>query len=332
MVNFLPENNNSLKGKQILVTGGAGFIGSHLVRSLIAGGSRVTLLLKPSTDFWRIKDVLSQVKVLAGDLSSLNSDQLKEKAVKTQIIYHLGAIGLGQKLKNTGDFFQVNALGTLAMLKLAQKIGVERFIYCGSCSEYGRGENLLEDKFPEPISEYGASKLSAWVFANMFFREHGLPVICLRPFTAYGPYEAPQRLVPYTILDILDGKDIELTAGAQTRDFVFIDDLIEVFLKAATVEGVLGDTFNVSTGESVSVKEVVSAIIELTGSCQKPLFGARAYREAELWVSSGDNSRAKEKLRWAPKTPLREGLTKTIQWFKDNRSKYSIYGTVSNKL
>jgi len=315
---------NSLKDKHILVTGAAGFVGANLVRKLLQCGARVTGMDIEGASLWRLEDVLDRIEVVKGDLRNFNIQGLKEKVSDVQIIYHLGAIGI-RPTENAGDIFETNIGGTYRMLQFARQVKAQRFIYCGSCFEYGEGENLTEDTFPKPISEYGSSKVAAWTLTNMFARRYSLPVVSLRLFTPYGPFEDLYRFIPHVIVNALEGTDIELTGGEQTRDFVFIDDVCDAFIAAGVTPGIEGDTFNISGETSVAIKDVVAKILELTRSKAKPLFGAHPYRDNELWKLSGDASLARHKLKWAARVSLEDGLDKAIQWFKESRDKNPVY-------
>ena len=310
--------NSSLSGKSVLVTGAAGFIGSHLVRRLLKDNCRVIALERPAADLWRIKDIINRLEVIYCDLGALRDNELKTKLSGVNIVYHLAAAGVDQSEENCDMIIRSNVTGTLVMLELARDLRFERFIYSGSCFEYGKGSFLSEKSFPAPFSEYAVSKLAGWFLTNSFFHKYGLPVVSLKPFNVYGPYEAPYRLVPHTIINALKGRDIKLTPGEQKRDFVFIDDMVEGFIAAGFTPGIMGETFNLATGSLTSVKEIVNMIIELTNAKARPIFGAMEYRKSEIWLLSGDPSEAKLKLNWSAQTSLREGLKKTIAWFKDN--------------
>ncbi len=314
-----------LRGKNVLLTGATGFIGASLARKLLQEGCKVAVVIRQSSDLWRIRDILDQVEVYYGDLKMISVDDLKDKLRDINVIYHLGSAGVDQSEKDAVSIIETNIKGTLCLLQLAQDLKVEKFVYCGSCFEYGKGSSLREDALPVPGNEYAASKLSAGILVNTFFRKYDLPTVYLRPFTVYGPFEGPQRLIPHVICRILDGRDIDLTGGKQIRDMVFIDDVLEGFLIAGIKTDIAGKIFNLASGHGVRVEEIVHTIMGLLQAKVKPLFGKHPYRESEYWELSGDPLCAYEGLSWEAKMPLKEGLQKTIQWFIDNRNKYPIY-------
>lgn len=313
----------NLAGKSVLVTGGEGFIGSHLTRSLVRAGCHVTILDSPKAIQWRTKDLDTHVQRIEEDVANIDIDALSLKIKNAHIIFHLAASGVNPSSDDSSSIVRTNVLGTHNMLQLSMKLKSERFVYCGSCFEYEPGNLLSEDMIPMPISEYGASKSAAWLLVQAFGRQKNLKTTSIRPFTAYGPFEAQYRLIPYTITRALDNSSIDATLGEQTRDFIFIDDLIQAFLVAGTNPNAIGETFNACSGVAISVKELISLVVKLTDSSISPNFGAIPYRKTEMWTLSGDPSKAKKILGWNTSTSLKNGLEKTIQWFKENRSLYS---------
>ena len=308
-----------------MLTGASGFIGSHLVRRLIHCGCRVSLLVRPSSNLWRLQDLLDRLDIRYDDLTNLSLNPLDPELSDVKFIYHMAAYGVNQALNDVPVMMQTNVMGTWELLRLARRWKVERFVYCGSCFEYGPGDLLSEKAVPNPSSEYGVSKSSAWMLVNMFHRIHGVPVVSLRPFTTYGPFEARYRLIPQVVNCVLEGQDVQLTGGKQKRDFIFIDDVIDAFLLAATCPDIDGETFNISTGLVRSVEEVVLTIIELMHGRIKPLFGLVEYNPSELWVSSGNPCKAEKRLGWSSQISFQDGLRKTIEWFVDHRTKYPEY-------
>src|SRR3989338_1873088 len=173
----MTEYNALLRGKRVLVTGAAGFIGSQLVRKILDCGALVSVLIRSCADPWRLQDILAQLEICAGDLGQVSIQEIQSKIPPPQIIYHLGATGVDSGALPAEEIFKTNILGTWTLLKLAQHLKVERFIYCGSCFEYGGGNFISEDSFPTPVAEYGFSKVSAWMLARMFHQRYALPVV-----------------------------------------------------------------------------------------------------------------------------------------------------------
>ena len=235
--------------ERALVTGAAGFLGSQLVRRLVAERHEVVALVRPQSDLWRLHDVLDRIDVVPTDLSSTVS------VGTADVVFHLAAAGVrpGEAARAVVG---TNVLGTLTGLEIALEAGARRFVYCGSCFEYGPGEGHREDAPPRPISEYGASKAAGRLLAEAFSRAHGLPVTAVLPFTAYGPYEAAQRLVPSVCLAIVRGDPVELTSGEQTRDLIYVDDVVDGLLAVARAD--TRGTFNLCTGRATSVQELLA--------------------------------------------------------------------------
>lgn len=297
----------------MVVTGGSGFVGSHLVRRLVETGAEVVLPVRAETDLWRIQDLLEWIRTVPA----------AEPLPRTRVVYHLAAAGVRPE-DDTATVLETNVLGTLRLLEHARRVGVERFVYCGSCFEYGPGEKLSEDTPLRPISEYGASKAAGSLLTLASGAAHGLPVVVVRPFTTYGPLEAAYRLVPSVILDALEGGPVRLTSGTQTRDLVYVGDVVEGLLAAATDERAIHEIFNLCTGRTTSVLDVASAVSALLGNVEI-LPGAFEDRPVEFQALSGDPTRAAEQLGWRAQTELGEGLRRTIEWFRENRSRYPEY-------
>jgi nucleoside-diphosphate-sugar epimerase len=306
----------------VLVTGATGFVGSHLVRALVADGHDVVVITRPSSDLWRLHDVLDWVELVATDLVHIDADEPHPSLNDVEVVFHLAAEGVTPSA-DTHAVVESNVVGTLRLLEFARAVGVERFVYAGSCFEYGAGTNLREDALPQPSSDYAASKSAAWLLVHAGSYE--LPVVSIRPFTVYGPYEAAYRLVPSTILRALEDAPIELTEGEQTRDFVYVEDVVEAFRAAAEREDVVGRTFNACTGIETSVRSLAGLVVESTRSASELRFGALPYRDDELWRLSGDPEVAARELGWVASTPLAEGVRRTAEWFRAERQRHDHY-------
>lgn len=303
---------------RVLVTGATGFIGSHLVGCLLSEGAEVYALLRPASDALRLRSFLPQLEVLHGDLRDSNSVRKAISRCRPDLVFHLGATGVNPKLGTAEAVVHTNVLGTLYLLEAVRHHGVRRFVYAGSCFEYGDGSGLREAGMLAPTGVYAASKAAGWLLAETYFRSYGIPVVSVRPFTAFGPSERSDRLVPNTIIHALKRQDFPTTLGEQERDFVYVEDMVRGFLAAATSTNAVGRTFNLCSGSGTSVREMIEMILSLMGNPITAQFGAVPYRDGEIWRNSGDTTQAQTTLGWEAKTSLECGLQKTIAWFEDN--------------
>lgn len=314
----------SLAGRRVLITGAAGFLGSHLVPRLIDAGAEVCVLDQPNARRWALLDRSDLAGAVRADVRTLADPAHDAVLGDIDVIFHLAAVGVTGEV---GDIRQVvtgNVDGTLAVLLAARRLG-SRLVYCGSCFEYGAGERWSEDALPAPTTEYGAAKAAGWLLANAFARRTGLEVVSLRPFTMYGPMEPPGRLIPSVVRHALSGRAIDLTPGDQLRDFVFVDDAVDAFVAAATTDAAVGGTFNVCSGTAVTVRHIVSRVLQCADSRSEARFGALSYRPTELAVLSGDPTRAAQVLGWRARVSLEDGLTRTIAWFRSAGAEFPEY-------
>jgi nucleoside-diphosphate-sugar epimerase len=313
---------------RVLVTGANGFIGSHLTRHLVATGADVVAAIRPGADTWRIEDLLDTVETVAFDLE-MPSTRLERALDGVDVVYHLAAAGVVPGRDRIERAVASNVMGTLRLLELASALDVARVVNCGSCFEYGSGSNLSESELPRPTSDYAASKSAAWILAHSLAHQTGLPVVSVRPFTVYGPCEAAYRLIPSIILAALADRPVELTAGEQTRDFLFVADAVAGLVATGEHPDAAGGTFNLCTGRETSVRELAEVAVETMGRGELRL-GVLPYRDDELWRLSGDPTAARERLGWTATTSLRQGLEQTVAWFRANASAHSTYAAVGS--
>ena len=309
----------SLVGRTALVTGATGFIGSHVVRGLIAAGCRVSVLVRPESRLDRLHDVLDALEIVYGDLASASSMAAIDASCAGDLVVHLAAAGVGQQTVDERTLLDVNVGGTLHVLELARRGNATRLIHAGSCFEYGFGSRLREDAPLAPTAPYAISKAASWMLAHTYDQLSSVLAVTLRLFTPFGPFEDSRRLIAHTILCALQGRDVALTSGEQTRDFVFVGDVVEAFLCAAAAPRIEGETINVCTGRETRVIDLVRMTLHLMGDPVKPLPGAMPSRAHEAWRMSGDARKARELLGWEARTPLEEGLRQTIQWFSEHQ-------------
>jgi len=313
----------SLENCPVFVTGGTGFIGSHLVARLLTEEAEVTALVRNPDEIGRLEPYREQVTLVKGDIFRGETLAL-EGTSSPKIVFHLAAYGVERPLDGVNDAINVNVRGTTNLLSLfAGKSGsnLQAFVYAGTASAYGIGSGLRSESDElSPPNYYAASKAAGWLFCKAFAEVHGVPVVGVRPFLAYGPNQGARRLIPYVVLSSLSGGDMKLTGGVQVRDFVYVGDVVEGILCAAKTPDAVGGMFNLGYGIGVSLRTVVQRIIELTGSTCRPLFGAVPYRKGEIRDLRADVSKSRQVLRWAAKTSLDDGLQQTIEWYRENLS------------
>jgi CDP-6-deoxy-D-xylo-4-hexulose-3-dehydrase len=297
----------SLAGKRVLVTGGAGFIGSHLVRRLILEGAEVAILEHRVANIARIQDILNNIELREADIRAFESVNTVISKLRPEIVFHLAAEGVSDPFLAPDRVLRTNLDGTINVIRAAAETGARRIIHTGTSYEYG--ERASEGQL-DPISPYAASKAAAWAFCRMYHRTMGWPIVGLRLFQVYGPGQVG-TLIPSAIEAGLKGESFPTTAGEQIRDWIYVDDVVEAYLHAALAEGVEGETFDIGTGQGVSVREVVEQIFSHFDGVQ-PQIGVLPYRPGEVWSLVANVKQTRQRLGWQAKTPLANGLELTI--------------------
>ena len=314
-----------LNGKRVLVTGVTGFIGSHLARRLYKEGAEIHALLRKSSNKFRIKDIFGDLIPWYGDLTDYQSLCSCIKNSKPQIIFHLATFRNVERDVKLIDFMiDTNVKGTVNLLRsvIDEKIALERFINTGTCEEYGDASvPFHEDKREKPVSPYSASKVAATYFCQMIHKTMGVPIVTLRPFLAYGPYQDADMFIPSLICHCLEKRDFPMTEGDQTREFNYVDDIVDAYLLAAAcqnLQNVNGEIINIGNSIEYKIKDVAEKIVKMMGSPIRLLKGALPKRTGETEHFFCSNEKAKRLLGWTPKIILDDGLRKTIQWYENN--------------
>lgn len=304
----------------VLVIGGAGAIGSNLVRRLIAERYRVAVFSLPGPDLVRLDDIKDQIELIIGDLTVPGTIQEVITNLKPQIVYHLAST-IWARLPGTSqaEHLKVNGLGTVYLLEALKDRPETRVVFTGSAAVYGPGTSLKEDAPIMPNTVFGACKAAATILLQTYGRIYGLSTVELRFFMPYGPWEHPQRLIPQAILSALAKKDLAMTSGEQKRDPVYIDDVVEALILAGAKNVKTGSIFNIGSGQAIPVKDIVQQIFELMGRPAKPLLGMIPMRPDEIMEMSADVSAAQRDLGWEPRVSLTAGLRNTITWWEQNR-------------
>jgi UDP-glucose 4-epimerase len=308
--------------KKILVTGGAGFIGSHVIDRLVQENEVICLdnfdpYYDPVIKKRNIQHNLENknFRLVEGDIrdAKLLKDLLEDV---DYVIHEAAQAGVSPSVKNPRKTHEVNVTGTFNLLEAALHSDVKRIINASSSSVYGRVEYLpYDENHPtNPISPYGVSKLATEHYCKVFQELYGLNIVSLRYFTVYGPRMRPDLAIHIFSRRALRGEPIEIFGdGSKTRDFTYIDDVVDATLLAVERgEGI----YNVGGGNRITIAQLAKKIINLTGSKSEIVYTESVRGDAEHTLA--DNTKAKRELEWEPKVGLNEGLTKLVNWIKEN--------------
>jgi nucleoside-diphosphate-sugar epimerase len=309
--------------KKVLITGATGFIGANLTRTFLEKGADVSILTREKSNKWRIEDILCNLSEYCVDLTDRQELEKAISHIHPEIILHTAVYGGFPFQKDFKKTFETNLIATINLLETCEKTGFELFINTGSSSEYGiKKEPIKESDILRPLTHYGISKALATLFCRMQSKP-GLPVVTLRLFSPYGYYEEPTRLIPSVILSCLKGESPRVSSPNPVRDFIFVEDVVDAYLKVVENKDRVGDElFNIGYGVQYSVEEVVNKIIFLTGNRVKPEWGSVSNARVEPQIWQADISKAKDFLKWVPEYSLDKGLDKTIKWFGENKLYY----------
>ena len=306
---------------KVLVTGGAGFIGSHLVRAILARGDNVRVLDDYSSGSKANLDGVD-VELVVEDIR--NEATVKRAVEGVDTVFHLAAfVSVPASMEDPTKCYDTNVMGSLNILRAAQEAGVHRVVLASSAAVYGeRDEIVLENDTPLPVSPYAVSKLSMEHLAQMYTRAYGLETVCLRFFNVFGPCQSPDSpyaaAIPRFTQDLINKNQVTIYGdGSQTRDFVFVEDVVQGILKASDVEEVAGTVFNLSGGKSISIIELVDILHRFFPEAKEPTYGPA--RDGDIRFSQADITRAIEALEYRPNVAVEEGLRRTVEWFRANR-------------
>jgi nucleoside-diphosphate-sugar epimerase len=313
-----------LRDSVALVTGGGGFVGANLVRRLLAEDCRVHVILRPGTDRWRLAAVLDRLVVHSVDLTSVEDVGRVVRETTPDLIFHLARHRGDPMTLDYHAAYTHNVLATLHLLEAAAQCSLRRFVHSGSSFEYDFSQSpLRESQAPAPRSVHGLTKAAASTLCQQFAWTRGVPAVVLRFFTVYGPWEGPARFVPTLMMGVLDDRRVKVTRARDVaHDWIYVGDVVDACLKAAVTDGVDGEILNVATGRQSSNDDVVGLVEHLAqrSICRDPEpFPERVWDTAH-WVA--DVSKARERLGWTARTDLREGLSHTLDWFRDHRVLY----------
>jgi NAD dependent epimerase/dehydratase len=313
-------------GRRVLVTGGDGFIGSHLVDRLLGEGAEVRALVhySPSGRLGWLQGREADIEILAGDVR--DGERVLQAVEGTQVVFHLAAlIGIPYSYESPESYVQTNVLGTYHVLNAGRRVGVERIVHTSTSEVYGTALSVpIDESHPlQPQSPYSATKIGADMLTISFHRSFELPVAIVRPFNTYGPRQSTRAVIP-TLLGQIYGEAEQIRVGAvsPTRDFNHVDDTVSGFLAVATADRAIGEVINIGSGREISVGDLVELLFEVTGRRKELVVEDERLRPtgSEVHRLLCDNTRARDWAGWKPQVSLEEGLRATADWVRQNLS------------
>ena len=311
--------------KKALVTGGAGFIGSHLVEALTTAGCEVAVLDNlAGGNLSNLDSVKAQISFYKNDIRELEA--LERSAAGCDVIFHLAAVvAVQQTVVDPLDSAMVNDIGTLNVLEAARKTNVRRVVLASSCAVYGDDPRLPKDEsmLPMPASPYAVHKLSAEHYFRVYSELFALQATCLRFFNVFGPRQDPSS--PYSgVISIFMNKAVSNQKpviygdGSQTRDFVYVKDVVQALLQAAQTDRNAGDVFNIGSGSQVSINRLWELIVALSGS--QKIAAYQPARAGDILHSVANIDKARSHLNFSNEFSLEQGLELTLEWYSKQKT------------
>jgi len=303
--------------KNVLVTGANGFIGHHICKALYSSGADVVGLFKQDH---KKQHYFSEQ--YTADICDPQAIKHVVEEVNPDIVVHLA----GEKLRTNyiADFrtsYETNLIGSLNLIQACQKVdNLIAFVHIGSCEEYGmQPPPFDEDLKEEPVSAYGVAKLAVTQLLQSLSKDLGFPSIILRPSIIYGPGQSTDMFIPELIKTLISGDRFEMTLGEQTRDFVYIADVVDAIMKVCDLESLGGQVVNISSNSPVNINELAKKIANMISPATIKLLkiGAKPYQPSETMNYWANNNRALELLGWKPRVMIDAGLKSTVSYYKE---------------
>ena len=316
---------------RVFITGASGFIGSHLVEKLIKMDVNVRGMVHyNSRNDWGLlellpKNILDEVDVISGDIQD---PYFVRRAVKgCDVVFHLSSlIGIPYSYVAPSSYISTNVQGALNIMQACLEEGVKKVVHTSTSETYGTAQYVPidENHSLQGQSPYSASKIGADKIAESFFLSFGLPVATIRPFNTYGPRQSVRAIIPVIITQLLNGGPLRIGSLNPTRDLNYVSDTIDGFIKVAESDRSIGEVINIGSGQEISIGDLARKIMKILGKDLEILTDEQRVRpeKSEVQRLLADNRKARELIGWEPKTPLDEGLKKTIAWFTENKGHY----------
>lgn len=328
-----------IRNKKVLVTGADGFIGSHLVERLIEEKCQIkAFVYYNSFNSWGwldtfTEDKLNNIEIFAGDIRDPNGVKVAIKNI--DVVFHLAAlIGIPFSYHSPDSYIDTNIRGTLNVLQACRDSAVEKVIITSTSEVYGTSQYVpIDEKHPiQGQSPYSASKIGADKIAEAFYRSFGTPVVIARPFNTYGPRQSARAIIPTIITQLLNGsREVRVGSIHPTRDLNYVTDICNGFIALAKCDESIGKEMNIGSGQEITIGDLARLIISMINSDAKMVSEDLRKRpeNSEVERLLCNNSLLQRLTGWKPEVSLKEGLMKTIDWFKNkeniNKYKWDIY-------
>ena len=299
-----------------LVTGASGHLGSYLTRLLLSRGHDVIVSVRTQSDLWRISDVLSQTKLIRGDLSDIDSVRADIMSAAPEIVFHLAWYGVTSEYRNDPNQINYNLIGSLQLLEVAQKSGCNCWVGMGSQAEYGPYNGTLREDLPTwPGTTYGVTKLCLGLLSRQLCEMTGTRYIWLRLLATYGPKDDVRHLIPQVILKLLAHEKPSLTMGEQKWDYLYVEDAAEAIYQVAQNPQARG-VFNLGSGKAYTIRSIVERIRDMIDP-ELPLgFNEVLYHPDQVMHLQAAISKLKNATGWEPQTSLDKGLEQAVEWYR----------------
>ena len=308
--------------RRVMVTGAAGFVGANLCHRLAVDRHDVHAVVAPSSTAWRL-DGDNAITRHVADVCDAGAMRSLVKKVRPSVIYHLATHGAYPFQTDVDRVLLTNILGLSNLLSACEEIDYELFVHAGSSSEYGHKEHAMaECDLLEPDSIYAVAKASQSLLCQYWAVAKKRPIVVLRLFSVYGPFEEPTRLIPRLMFAILNDEPLQMTAPDTARDFVYVDDVVEAFSRIDVLRNLSGEIVNLGTGVQQRLDNVIEIAERIAGRQLRIEWNSMEPRpwDSPAWVA--DVTKLRRLNGYVPATPLARGLEKSLEWFRTHRQFY----------
>jgi len=310
------------KKLKVFITGATGFVGSNIARNLAMKNEfGVHIIHRPNSNMWRIQEILPKIMTHSVDIADKKGLHAAVKKIQPDIIFHLANVGVYGGLEgNPEDIIRSNLIGTINLVEALRSVPYLCFVNTGSSSEYGpKAAPMKERDYCEPESIYAISKLAATIYTLQEAKRNKKPIVNVRLFSPFGPYDSKARLISYAIKQASENEPMHLNTRTAVRDYVYVDDVVDAYLLCVKhIDAVRGEVLNIGSGSETSVSDIVKLVKNVTGSRSKIIWKNQKSNRFESEVWRADTKKVKRLLSWKPKITLREGIQKTLAWHQEN--------------